>query len=35
MTIETPNSPPLVEYASVLVGSVLWGITCLQTFVFP
>ncbi|KAJ6620260.1 hypothetical protein B0H10DRAFT_2022003 [Mycena sp. CBHHK59/15] len=27
-------APPLVEYACTIVGSVLWGITCMQTFLY-
>ncbi|KAF9017601.1 hypothetical protein BDZ89DRAFT_1022050 [Hymenopellis radicata] len=27
-------APPLVEFACTLTGSVLWGITCMQTFLY-
>ncbi|KAJ6569448.1 hypothetical protein B0H19DRAFT_1135515 [Mycena capillaripes] len=27
-------APPLVEFACTIVGSVLWGITCMQTFLY-
>ncbi|KAF7357610.1 hypothetical protein MSAN_01357400 [Mycena sanguinolenta] len=32
---DTPDAaPPLVEFACTIVGSVLWGITCMQTFLY-
>ncbi|KAK7042609.1 hypothetical protein R3P38DRAFT_2891405 [Favolaschia claudopus] len=32
--LESAPAPPLVEYACTLVGSILWGITCMQTFLY-